>query len=466
MFVLGDCHHDVRVLREAATLQAAGYAVTIMALTSDPYAAAGEREVRPDGVTILRVPVAGGALRWLLLARRPRSFVAALRAWAGSRAARPPRGWVELAVAAAVGLVAAPVVLSLGAMVWVGAAVAPIVPGLRSAWLAVSWRLQWRFSILPWGRAAAEAAPPAVVVHAHDMRALPAARRLREATGAAFVYDSHELFVEAGLNGRRPIIARQAMRRLERHMATGADALVTVNDELATALRPALGLPRAVVVRNCPPRWSPLPGPPPDHLRRALGLPAGTPLALYHGGFMPDRGLVETVLAWRRPELAAVHLVLMGSGVLRATLADLAAAPAAGGRVHLLPAVPPDELLAWVAGADVGLMLNQPRTLNERLSTPNKLFECLAVGTPVVSSDFPARRHIIIDDPDGPLGAVCDPTDPAAIAAAVLSILDRPPADRAALRARIHAAAAARYAWEGQLATVLREYGALTGRPW
>ena len=113
-------------------------------------------------------------------------------------------------------------------------------------------------------------------------------------------------------------------------------------------------------------------------------------------------------------------------------------------------------LLEWVASADVGLMLNQPRTLNERLSTPNKLFECLAVGTPVVSSDFPERRRIIIDDPDGPLGAVCDPTDQAAIAAAVRAIVELPPEAQAAWRVRIHAAAAARYTWDAQVAVAIR----------
>jgi glycosyltransferase involved in cell wall biosynthesis len=314
-------------------------------------------------------------------------------------------------------------------------------------------------------RAAEAVDTGADLYHAMGFLVLPVGLRLARRARAPLVYDARDIYAESNNLARLPWALRTVFRLRERTWAHRADRVFTVNDECAAYLRRSLRVPRPAVVMNAQVVGE-LPGPPPDHLRRALGLPAGTPLALYHGGFMPDRGLVETVLAWRRPELAAVHLVLMGSGVLRATLADLAAAPAAGGRVHLLPAVPPDELLAWVAGADVGLMLNQPRTLNERLSTPNKLFECLAVGTPVVSSDFPARRHIIIDDPDGPLGAVCDPTDPAAIAAAVLSILDRPPADRAALRARIHAAAAARYAWEGQLATVLREYGALTGRPW
>ena len=255
------------------------------------------------------------------------------------------------------------------------------------------------------------------------------------------------------------------MAAYERRLARRADLVLTVNDSLADLLAGRWGIARPTVVRNCAPAWTP-PQPPPDLLRQALALPPGTPLLLYHGGFLPDRGLPELIAVLARPALAAAHLVLLGEGPLAPRLRELAAGPAVAGRVHLLAAVPPDELLPWVASADVGVMPNQPRTLNERLSTPNKLFESLAAGLPVVSSDFPERRAIILDDPAGPLGAVCDPTDPAALAAALAGLLDLPPAARAALRARVLAAAHARYTWEQQAAVALEAYGRVTGRAW
>jgi hypothetical protein len=64
----------------------------------------------------------------------------------------------------------------------------------------------------------------------------------------------------------------------------------------------------------------------------------------------------------------------------------------------------------------------------------------------------------VIDDPDGPLGAVCDPTDPAAIAAAIRSILELDPAAGADLRARCAHAARERYTWEHEVAALLRLY--------
>ena len=63
-------------------------------------------------------------------------------------------------------------------------------------------------------------------------------------------------------------------------------------------------------------------------------------------------------------------------------------------------------------------------------------------------------------------GVVCDPTDPAALAVAVRSLLDMPAAERAAIRARALTAAHDTYNWESQMALLLAEYGRLTGRSW
>lgn len=317
-------------------------------------------------------------------------------------------------------------------------------------------------------RAAIEA-EGADLYHAMGFLALPVARRLRRSASgpsgrAALVYDARDLYAESNNIARLPRPLRWVFRRLERGWARETDGIVTVNGPLAAELELRWGIPARVVL-NGQPRWA-SEGARPDHLRRALALPRRTPIVLYHGGFMPDRGLPQLIEALRDPALDKAHLVLLGSGVQEGHLREMAGDSGSGGRVHLLPPVTPDELLDWVASADVAVMPNQPRTLNERLSTPNKLFEALAVGVPVVSSDFAERRRIIVDEPDGPLGAVCDATDPAALAAAIAGILRLPPRERKALRERCVRVSALRYAWERQFDALLDLYGSITGRPW
>jgi glycosyltransferase involved in cell wall biosynthesis len=459
MFVRNDASRDVRVLREAGSLTEAGWNVTIMALATK----AGDlpdREER-DGVEIRRVlPPSAWRERWTtvrLYPWRARSWVwPTIRRWAGAG----PRGWLSIALAIPM-LVIAVVYAALKAGGW-------LVRGRPRLTVAehedvFDWLVRWRWSVLGWADLAAAAAPFADVYHGHDLNALPAAYAARRRHGGHLVYDSHELFLEAGATARQPAWARSMVRRLERRWARAADVVVTVNESIAAELRQRYGIRRTVVVRNCPPRWTP---PEPDRhpLRTALGVGLDTPIVLYHGGFLPDRGLDRLAAAVLDHDLAQVHLAFLGFGPGQAGLERLAATSRAGGRVHVLAAVPSDELLEWVADADVAAMPNQPVTLNERLSSPNKLFESIAAGTPVVSSDTPERRAIVLDDPLGPVGVVCDPTDPVAIAAAIRELLGRPAEERAVMRARCRAIAMDHLNWETEATRLVDVYRDLLPR--
>ena len=447
-FVLNDVEHDSRVLREAGSLRAAGHEVVIVGRTADPYAGEPDRAVTADGVTLVRVPVARGPLRWLLLARRPRALLAAATHAARRDPATFTAGLVAALLLAIPGVVIGVPLLAIAHLL---RRVAPIAV----AWRGVSWRLSWTFAVQPWAAVAAKAAhheaPEATVFWAHDLRALPAAIAARDALGAgAIVYDAHEIFSEAGAHARRPPWARRQMVSLERGLAVRVDALVTVNELLAERLGPGLGIDRVVVARNCPPRWAGPAGEPP--LRAVAEVPAGAPLLLYHGGLAPGRGIETLAACLDEPGLERAHLVFMGSGPSSTQVAGLAAS---NERIHLLPPVAPGVLLDWVAGADVVVAPIQPTTLNHRLSSPNKVFEAIAAGVPVVASDLPGIRPVVLGDPDQPLGALADPDDIPAFAAALRRILELPAEEAAALRARCLAAAGDRWNWETESAALL-----------
>lgn len=67
-------------------------------------------------------------------------------------------------------------------------------------------------------------------------------------------------------------------------------------------------------------------------------------------------------------------------------------------------------------------------------------------------------HRIVLDDPAGPLGAACDPTDADAVAAAIRSILERSAAEREELRARCLLAAHERWNWETEVARLVALY--------
>lgn len=443
MFVRGDVSRDSRVLREARSAAAAGHTVTIVDQPAGATTALSMPTL-PVGISVVHIPRPERTYLPLTLLRRP--WRVAARGVAVARG-RGPAARRAAGLGAAVALL--PWVVVRG--VWNGL-VRVLGRSGRLTW--ADYVFDWRTGILPWCEAAVRAAPPADLHHGNDLDALPAAAAAARRDGCAYVYDSHEVFMAWGRHASQIAPIRAVMARWERRLAQGAAAVITVNDECADELARRLRVPRPVVVRNCSPRWTPA-SPARDRLREATGLPAGTDIVLCHGGFQAGRGLEETALAMREPGLETAHLVFLGYG--HSFLDPIMADPAIAGRVHRLEAVPPDELLDWIATADVDVAVFRAVDLNHVLSTPNKLFEALAAGVPVVSSDTAARRRIVLDNPDGPLGVVCADT-PAAIAAALREVLGASPSMRLDLRRRCRLAAAERWNWEHESARLLAAY--------
>src|SRR5207244_7808054 len=152
--------------------------------------------------------------------------------------------------------------------------------------------------------------------------------------------------------------------------------VITVNKPYAEVMARRWKTVEPLVVLNCAPRFTP-PAQAPRRFHEVLGLDPGQRVILYHGKFSPDRGIEQLIAAME--DIADAVLVLLGFGELEERLGALAAAPGVAARVRILPAVPPSDLLDWVASADLVAMPIQPSTLNHRLTTPNKLFEAIAV---------------------------------------------------------------------------------------
>jgi len=325
------------------------------------------------------------------------------------------------------------------------------------------WFLGYVRSLRGWGQLAVAAAGPVDIWHAHDLTGL-AAIALHVPKGIPIVYDSHELFLEAATASRLPGPLRQLLRKYERRLVARTSAVITVNEEIADVLHRRYRPRRIAVVYNCPDRWTASTDRAPL-LRDAAAIPAGAPIVLYHGALTAQRGVELLMNALLEPGLADAHLVLMGLGDRRPEYVDMARSERWGGRVHILDPVSPAALLPWVASADVGAMPNPGSTLNDRFSSPNKLFECLAAGTPVVASDFPTMRRILIDDPAGPFGAVCDPSRVGAIANALGSIVHLDLEAAGALRARCVRVAADRWNWQAESLALTRVYAEIVATP-
>lgn len=271
------------------------------------------------------------------------------------------------------------------------------------------------------------------LVWANDYSTLYPALRIASATGAKVVYDSHEIWLEtvnqffpsdAPLHRRiafRLILAicRAIGNREERRMAARADAVVTVNQSVADVLRKHLDRAAVSVVLNCPEPTELVAS---DRIRRELDLAAGDQIVLYQGLMNPGRGmhaLVESAHGF--PD--GVRLVMLGGGMLEGSLRQAVRDGELEQRVFLPGVVPQADLHEWTASADLGVLVLEPINLSKRLALANKIFEYMAAGIPILTTDLPENRRII-DQCD--CGWLIADWDPPALAEHIARILAQP----------------------------------------
>lgn len=226
------------------------------------------------------------------------------------------------------------------------------------------------------------------IVHVHDLPFLIHGYVLAEEWNARLVFDAHEIYYEQDTLAPRQ---RRRLRRQERRFAPKADLFITVNEAIADHYQRLYNL-RPLVLMNCADR--PPPGFDADsrsRLREMAGLPEEATVVLYQGWISPERNLAVLVQAAERFP-PGVYLALIGYGAYEQHLRALARGTSWEGRVRFLGQVQPQEILGLTAGADLGVIPYQPIDLNHTYSSPNKFFEYVLAGVPMVAHDLPFFR--------------------------------------------------------------------------
>jgi glycosyltransferase involved in cell wall biosynthesis len=224
-------------------------------------------------------------------------------------------------------------------------------------------------------------------VNPHSVACLPMGAWLKRLKKCKLVYDTHELETEtATLGGAR----KRLTKKLERKYLGRCDAVSVVSEGIAEWYQREYSLPHVWTVKNFPYRRA-AGTPAGDELKRHCGLREGETLFLYQGLLSLGRGLelMLRVFANAKPDK---HLVLMGYGDYEAVAREYAGKHP---NIHFHPAVKPEEVARFTASADVGLSLIENVCLSYYHSLPNKLFEYLNAGLPVIVSDFPDMGALV-----------------------------------------------------------------------
>jgi len=186
------------------------------------------------------------------------------------------------------------------------------------------------------------------------------------------------------------------------------------------------------------------------HAARATELRArfGTPLVLFVGRLRYYKGLDVLLEAMRSVEARAV---IAGTGPMEATLRARHARLGLGDRVRFVGHIPDEEMPAWIAAADVGVLPSTHPAEVYGLA----MVEMMASGVPVVCTELGTGTSFV--NADGETGLVVPPNDPAALAAALGRLVEN-----SELRAQLGAGARARahrmFSAEGMMRELDRAY--------
>ena len=219
----------------------------------------------------------------------------------------------------------------------------------------------------------------------NDLDTLPANYLASRIKRKPLVYDSHEYFTEVPELIGRPVV-KSIWTWLEKLLVPRVDAAYTVCDSIAEVYHDLYKVDFKVV-RNLPvcSEVERL-----EHQEKSEGQ---TKIILYQGALNLGRGVGPTIRAMQY--LEGAELWLAGDGDLTSDLKELVVEMKLESKVKFLGRLPLHQLYEITCQADLGISLEEDLGLNYRFALPNKLFDYIQAGVPVLVSNLPEMMHIV-----------------------------------------------------------------------
>ena len=255
------------------------------------------------------------------------------------------------------------------------------------------------------------------IFNANDLDTLLANFLVAKLRRKTLVYDSHEYFTEVPEIQGRPWV-KNSWETIEKLTLPAADQVYTVNDSIANIY--SKQYKRTIqVIRNLPllnNSFKSAAG------RHELNLPPEQNILILQGaGINIDRGAEEALLSLQY--LQNTLLLIIGSGDVLPYLKQLRKEKQLEDKVLILGRLPYEEMMPSTAAADLGLTLDKDTNLNYRYSLPNKFFDYLRAGIPVLSSKLVEIEKLIRKYQ---IGDTIDNHNPEAIAEKIRTIFSEP----------------------------------------
>jgi glycosyltransferase involved in cell wall biosynthesis len=239
---------------------------------------------------------------------------------------------------------------------------------------------------------------------------LNAGFRISKKIQSKLVYDSHEIYVET-INQFFPknshfvkhfviefIIKVMKFHgtRVERKLISQIDKFITVNESLLNYFKQKYSLVEGIVIMNVPRKSDSIVKNNPVHYTELYKWDKADKILLYQGFMNEGRGLdllIDTVSILP----SQFKLVLIGNGPLKNSLLNKVNLLNLSDRIKFIDTKPIKELPSYTAGATIGINLLESYNLSKQLASPNKLFEYIHAGIPIIASDT-VENNIVLNN--------------------------------------------------------------------
>lgn len=199
------------------------------------------------------------------------------------------------------------------------------------------------------------------------------------------IYDTHEYFTEVPELIGRPTV-RSFWLSMEKMIFPKLKNVLTVNDKLADIYSEKYLVP-VTVIKNVPLLRDSTDFQPNKFVK------TNKRIILYQGALNIGRGLELMIDAM--PKLKNYLLVIIGGGDIFSQLKQQVKQSGLEKQVVFLGKILPEDLTAYTQSADMGLSLEENLGLNYRYALPNKIFDYIQAGIPVLASDLPLFNHLV-----------------------------------------------------------------------
>jgi glycosyltransferase involved in cell wall biosynthesis len=219
----------------------------------------------------------------------------------------------------------------------------------------------------------------------NDLDTLPANYLASKIKGVPLIFDSHEYFPEVPELIDRPRI-KKIWIRVEKMFVPQLQFSYTVCQSISNIYSEKYGVKMAVV-RNLPFK---------KHINSSSAThisESGEKVILYQGALNVGRGIEMVIDAVTY--LDKVKLLIAGDGNIASQLRNKVKSEGLENKVQFLGRLSWQELHNYAVSADLGFSLEENMGLNYYYALPNKLFDYIQAGVPVLVSDFPEMSAIV-----------------------------------------------------------------------